>query len=316
MPSIDMPIEQLRQYKPSQYREPDFEDFWDSTAADARRQPLNAELIPYNLPARGVECYAVRYDGFGGGRIAGWYLRPASVGRFPGVCVYHGYSGRASRPLESLHLAAQGVCVLSMDCRGQNGQSQDANIYPEGHYLGWMTMGIRDPRTYVYRYVYADALRALELLAGREEVDADRLVVTGLSQGGGISMAVSALSDRPALSLPDVPYLCDFRRGMSIAQAGPYLEIPGFLQAHPHLYEQTIRTLSYFDNVNLASWVRCRTVVLNCLWDDVCPPSTVFAAYNHITSEKQMEVYPFHKHEVPYEHEETKFRLIMDIADE
>lgn len=32
MPLIDMPIEQLRQYnKPSQYREPDFEDFWDST---------------------------------------------------------------------------------------------------------------------------------------------------------------------------------------------------------------------------------------------------------------------------------------------
>ena len=315
MPSIDMPIEQLRQYKPSQYREPDFEDFWDSTVADARRQPLNAELIPYNLPAKGVECYAVRYDGFGGGRIAGWYVRPASDGQFPGVCVYHGYGNRAARPLESLHLAAQGICVLSMDCRGQNGQSPDANIYPEGHYLGWMTQGIRDPRTYIYRYVYADALRALELLAGREEVDPDRLVLTGLSQGGGISLAVSALSDRPALSLPDVPYLCDFRRAMTIAQAGPYPEIPGFLKSHPHLYEQAIRTLSYFDNINLASWVRCRTVVLNCLWDDVCPPSTVFAAYNHITSEKEMEVYPFHKHEVPYEHNETKFRLMVEMID-
>ena len=216
MPSIDMPIEQLRQYKPSQYREADFEDFWDATAAEAKRQPLNGELIPYRLPARGVECYAVRYDGFGGGRLAGWYLRPAAGGRFPGVCVYHGYGGRAPRPLELLHLAAQGVCVLSTDCRGQNGQSQDANTYPEGHFLGWMTQGVRDPQTYFYRYIYADALRALELLAGREEVDADRLVVTGLSQGGGMSLAVAALSDRPALALPDVPFLCDFRRGMAV----------------------------------------------------------------------------------------------------
>ena len=315
MPSIDMPIEQLRQYKPSQYREPDFEEFWDSTAADARRQPLNAELIPYNLPARGVECYAVRYDGFGGGRIAGWYLRPASVGRFPGVCMYHGYNNRAARPLETLHLAAQGVCVLSMDCRGQNGQSQDANVYPEGHYLGWMTQGIRDPRNYVYRYVYADAARAWSCWR-----PARKSTPTGSSSralaSGGISMAVSALSDRPALSLPDIPFLCDFRRGMSMAQAGPYQEIPGFLKAYPHLYDQTIRTLSYFDNINLASWVRCRTVVLNCLWDDICPPSTVFGAYNHITSEKQMEVYPFHKHEVPHEHLETKFRMIMEMADE
>jgi cephalosporin-C deacetylase len=48
------------------------------------------------------------------------------------------------------------------------------------------------------------------------------------------------------------------------------------------------------------------------LWDDVCPPSTIFAVYNHLTCEKRMEVYPFHKHEVPYEHNELKFRLITE----
>ena len=59
-----------------------------------------------------------------------------------------------------MYLAAQGLCVLSMDTRGQNNQSQDAAITPEGHYMGWMTQGIRDPQTYYYRYVYADAIRA------------------------------------------------------------------------------------------------------------------------------------------------------------
>src|SRR5262245_45440651 len=76
MPSIDMPLEKLREYQPPLYREPDFEEFWRSTLADAMKQPLNAELIPFDLPARGVQCYAVRFDGLGGGRIAGWYLRP------------------------------------------------------------------------------------------------------------------------------------------------------------------------------------------------------------------------------------------------
>ena len=100
--------------------------------------------------------------------------------------------------------------------------------------------------------------------------------------------------------------------GDHLKPAGPYPEISGFLKTFPHLYEQAFRTLSYCDGMNLAPWIKCRTVISNCLWDDVCPPSTVFAVYHHMTAEKQIEIYPFHKHEIPYEHNETKFRLIME----
>ena len=33
------------------------------------------------------------------------------------------------------------------------------------------------------------------------------------------------------------------------------------------------------------------------LMDQVCPPSTVYAAYNHYAGRKRMEVYPFNGHE-------------------
>jgi len=313
MPSIDMPIEQLRQYKPALYRQEDFESFWDSIIKAAIKQPINAELIPYELPLRNFSCYAVRFDGFEGGRLAGWYVRPDGAGKFPGLVVYHGYSGRGSRPLELIQFAAQGLCVLSMDCRGQNGQSQDAAIYPEGRTHGWMTAGIRDPHTYYYRHVYADALRALELLAHRQEVDAKRIAITGISQGGALTLAVAALSDRPKLALADIPFLCDFRRAVAITPNGPYPEIVNFLKMHPHLYDQVFRTLSYFDNLNLAPWIACRTVIANGLWDDVCPPSTIYGAYNHISAEKQMEIYPFHKHEVAPDHAETRCRLLNEV---
>jgi cephalosporin-C deacetylase len=315
MPSIDMPLEQMRQYQPPLYREADFESFWQQTVNEAVRQPLNVELIPYGLPSRGVECFALRFDGFGGGRLAGWYLCPDGNGPFPGLAVYHGYSGRGTRPLDLLALASQGICVLSMDCRGQNGQSQDAAEYPDGHYQGWMTQGIRSPQNYYYRYVYADAVRALEVLAHREEVDASRLAITGGSQGGGLTLAVAALSRRPILALPDIPFLCDYRRAVAITPAGPYPEIASFLKAFPDLQQSVFRTLSYFDCLNLAPSIACRTVISNCLWDDVCPPSTIFAVYNHITAEKQIEIYPFHKHEIPYEHGETKFKLLTSVLE-
>ena len=195
MPSIDMPLEQMRQYKPSLYREADFEQFWETTVNEAVSQPLNAELIPYVLPVKGLQCYAVRFDGYRGGRIAGWYVRPTSRGKFPGVCMYHGYSGRGPRPMDMIAYAAQGMCVLSMDCRGQNGQSQDVAVVDEGFQMGWMTKGIRDPKQYYFRYVYADAVRALELLGRREEVDDKRIAVTGGSQGGALSLAAAALSE-------------------------------------------------------------------------------------------------------------------------
>jgi len=315
MPSIDMPLEQMRQYQPPLYREADFDKFWQTTVNEAVRQPLNVELIPYALGSRGVDCFALRFDGFQGGRLAGWYLCPEGKGPCPGLAVYHGYSGRGTRPLDLLAIASQGICVLSMDTRGQNGQSQDAASYPDGHYQGWMTKGIRDPLTYYYRYVYADALRALEVLAHRQEVDASRLAITGGSQGGGLTLAVAALSRRPILALADIPFLCDYRRAVMMTPAGPYPEIASFLKAFPDLYQTVFRTLSYFDCLNLAPAIACRTVVCNCLWDDICPPSTIFGVYNHITAEKQIEVYPFHKHEIPYDHNETKFRLLMNVLE-
>src|SRR5438034_300530 len=84
----------------------------------------------------------------------------------------------------------------------------------------------------------------------------------------------------------------------AIAPSGPYTEIPVFVKSFPDLYEQTYRTLSYCDCMNLAPMIKCRTVVSNCLWDDICPPSTIYGVYNHLICEKQIEVYPFHKHEV------------------
>jgi cephalosporin-C deacetylase len=312
MPSIDMPLDQLRNYKPALYREPDFDAYWQSTLAEARQQPLNPTFRPYALPTKNIELYELSFDGYHGGRITGHFAKPAGRGPFPGLCVYHGYSGRGPRPYDLITHASQGIAVLTMDCRGQNNESQDLAPYTGGHFQGWMTRGIRDPQTYYYRYVYADAVRALELLASRDDVDEKRLAITGISQGGGLTLAVAALSDRPILAMPDVPFLCDYRRAIDITPAGPYPEIPNFLKQFPHLRDQTLKTLSYVDNLNLAPRIKCRTVISNCLWDDVCPPSTIFAVYNHITAEKHMDVYPYHKHEVPYEQHEKRHRLLME----
>jgi cephalosporin-C deacetylase len=46
--------------------------------------------------------------------------------------------------------------------------------------------------------------------------------------------------------------------------------------------------------------------------DTICPPSTVFAAYNEITSGKGIAVHPYTTHEVPAAHTERQLRHLRE----
>jgi len=229
---------------------------------------------------------------------------------------YHGYSGSKSPIYDYLGWAAQGYAVLAVDCRGQNGDSQDTTPYPSGNYKGWMTQGILDPKTYYYRGAFVDSVRALDFLAARPEVDADRIGITGISQGGALTLAVASLDSRPKVALADVPYLCHYRRAVEITDAHPYQELVEYCRAHPGVETQAFRTLSYFDNMNLTPRIGCPTFVTVGLLDMICPPSTIFAAYNNIPSRsasgatitKDIRVYPFGVHNVYGDGWEEKLR--------
>lgn len=308
----DMPLEQLQQYRPPQTKQPDFGAFWKRTLDEALSQPLNEDLEPIpTYPVPEVEVFRASFDGFRAGRCVAWYLRPRDIGfdaSLPALVFYHGYSGNKGMPHNYLMWALQGYAVLALDVRGQSGESNDGIIYPEGHISGWMTQGIMDPETYYYRGVYMDCVRAAELVAAQPEVDARHMGAAGVSQGGGLTLAAAALSGRFALAMPEVPYLCHFRRALEMAQQDPYLELSRYFRVYPEREEQAFRTLSYFDNLNLADRITCPVLMTVGLLDLICPPSTIYATFNHIKSEKKMCVYPYHGHEVPDNHAEEQMR--------
>jgi len=99
------------------------------------------------------------------------------------------------------------------------------------------------------------------------------------------------------LAMPDVPFLCHYRRAVQIVDSDPYGEIQRFCRRHRTQTETVFRTLSYFDGVNFAARARAEALFSVALMDMVCPPSTVYAAYNHYAGPKQIRVYPFNQHE-------------------
>ena len=103
--------------------------------------------------------------------------------------------------------------------------------------------------------------------------------------------------------MPDVPFLCHFERAVGMTDADPYGEIVRYLSVHRGSEERVFRTLSYFDGVNLAKRATAPALFSTGLLDQVCPPSTVYAARNHYGSRStepvaaEISVYAHNEHE-------------------
>src|SRR5919106_1008268 len=125
-----------------------------------------------------------------------------------------------------------------MDTRGQGrawcaGDTPD--LYADGgnaHYPGSMTKGILDPKHYYYRRVFTDAVRAIDAARSHPEVDATQIAVTGGSQGGGITIAAAGLVPDVVAAMPDVPFLCHYRRATEICDKDPFAEVTRYLAVH------------------------------------------------------------------------------------
>ncbi len=223
------------------------------------------------------------------------------AGKLPCLIIFHGYGANKHSVSDYMKWLIQGYAVIAIDCRGQ-GRSGDFSSYTSDEMGTWVTKGILKKEEYYYRKVYMDGVRAIDFACSRPEIDEERIAVMGASMGGGITLAVAALDDRPKLAIADVPNMCDLALALEQKLEGSLTKVESFLQRHPEYTEQVFANLTYFDNLNHVENITCRTRISVGLKDLICPPMTIFGIYNLIQAPKSIEVYPFSGHNVATVH--------------
>lgn len=302
MPLTDLSLAECLEFVPDLSVPSDLEDFWRATLGPSSRDEGAAlTLVETGLPL--VTTYDVVVAGYAGEPVRGWLRVPADRdGPLGCVVEFLGYGRGRGLPHEDLTYACAGYAHLIMDTRGQGwsaapGGTDDPAPQNSGGVPGFLTRGIMLPETYYYRRVYTDAVRCVAAARALPMVDPGRVVVTGISQGGGIALAASALADGVAGVMADVPFLCNFRRGAEIAAVPPFTEIAQYLGLHRGRAEAVFKTLSYFDAAVLVRHSTAPALFSIALMDPVCPPSTSFSAYHGYAGPKELKVYEFNGHE-------------------
>ena len=245
----------------------DFEAFWRDALAKAEKSvPLDPQLK--KLAERSTADYTVYSISFAttnGRRVHGFLSVPADVSR--------------RHPVE--------MEISGADCGP--GANPDGVRGSRGKVKFILSVSPFEPATAAaelaksredcfYCPVILGAVRALDWLCRQPYADAGDVRYTGTSQGGGMGLAVTALSGRITRATIFVPALT----GLLDCRANRQSGWPQPLEnaANEESKAAIGRNAPYFDGVNFASMITCPIRFAVGFADLTCAPHAVYSAYN------------------------------------
>lgn len=281
------------QIKPTVENPADFEQFWNDGKAKVAKIPLEPkmEYLPAYSTSK-ADVYHVSFQNVGTrisplSRIYGILAVPKTTNpnqKFPallsvpgaGVRPYTGMIAPAERGIITLQIGIHGMPV-----------NLPLQVYEDlraGSLNGYMTYGLDSREDYYYYRVFLGCLRANDFLTQLPQYDGRNLGVIGGSQGGALSIMTAALDSRVKVLAASYPALSDMT-GYIYGRAGGWFHA---FQKKENQTKEKIATASYYDTVNFAKRLKIPGIYSWGYNDEVCPPTSMYAAYNTITSPKTL----------------------------
>ena len=272
-----------------QDKQPDFDQFWARTLEALAEVDMKAEQTLLQEHSNDVrKAYRVDMKSLGGETVSGLLYVPVADGKYPAMISYMGYGSEVwyPHPSDNPEMIEFQMCIRNQAFNRKKGEKDD-----------WCLRGLEDKDTYYYRGAFADAVRAIDFICSLPQTDLSRVLANGESQGGALTLVAASLDHRLKAIAPSAPFLNDYKDYFALAQWPANQMLPAAAAAGIS-EEDLYRTLSYFDVKNFTDRIQCPVLMAIGLQDDVCPPHTNFAGYNHIKTEKSWVCYPESGHNV------------------
>lgn len=319
MPTVDMSLDKLKVYQGINPRPADFDEFWNASLAEMNSIDPQPVFKPYDFPSAFADCYELTFTSTKNATIYAKVVKPKNITeKIPAVLHFHGLSAQSENWKSLLGYASQGFCVVSMDCRGQGGNSEDVGGVAGTTYTTPFTRGLDGkPEGLLCRDLFLDTAMLARIIMGLDYVDESRIGTWGGSQGGALTIACAALVPEIKLCAPVYPYLSDYKRVWEMdLDKGAYEGLRYYFKHFDprHEKEEEIFTkLGYIDIQFLAPRIRAKVMMATGLMDTTCPPSTQFAAFNKMNTEKEVIIYPDYGHEFIKGHDDLIFRFMAEL---
>lgn len=300
---VDLRPEELYKYNGISPKPEDFDSFWDNSIDEVKKLDPEVKLVPSKWTFKDFETFDMYFTGVGGARQHAKYIRPSGAVDAPVIFFFHGYSGSAPGWTYLLGLASQGYCVVALDCRGQGGYSVDLGGVCGNTLHGHIIRGLDSdsPKDLLFVKVFLDVVQIVDIVEKFAETDENNMFAMGGSQGGALTYVCASLCPQIKAASACYPFLSDYKRVWDMdMDERAYVELKDYFRQFDPRHEredEIFMRLGYIDIQNMSNRIKGRMLMFTGLMDNVCPPSTQFAAYNKITSDKKVIFYPDFGHE-------------------
>lgn len=336
LPEEKKPVEMLAgagfdplKIQPSMPMPDDFKTYWQNQKAMLAKIPMNIVIKPCNellqnkkIPkkfSKNVDLFHITADTFNG-KLDAYMAMPktAKAKALPAIVLPHGAGVRKSSLYSAASWASNGFLAIDFNALGIDSSCSEAEFKEiKKQRAGYQHVNAGNRDTNFFRELYLRLCRAMDVIMAQPQWDGKTLVVYGTSQGGGQAIVAGALyADKVSMVCTFVPAICD-HTGVAKNRTNGW---PHYIKADRKTkkfgkYDTNLfNAVRYIDAVNFASMIKAPTICSIDFADNVCEPTSCFAAYNNIKAKKELITNIEARHPVPRKCYDTVKQKVLQHA--